>query len=65
MKQIICMITGILTAISAINWGLVGAFDFNLVTALLPGMPSLVNIVYIIIGLAGVICTYFAFAERM
>ena len=32
---ILKIITFILVLIGALNWGLVGAFDFNLVTALL------------------------------
>jgi len=43
-------------AIGALNWGLVGAIDFNLVTWLaeIVKFPMLTKIVYIIVGLAGI-----------
>lgn len=41
--------------IGAINWGLIGLFDFNLVTALfLPG-SMLVKIIYVLVGICGLI----------
>ena len=45
-----------LTIIGAINWGLIGIFDFDLVAALFGGMDaSLSRIVYSLIGIAGII----------
>ena len=43
-------------AIGAINWGLIGAVNFNLVfwLAELVKLPILERIIYIIVGLAGV-----------
>ena len=41
-----------LCAVGAINWGLVGAFHYNLVTALL-GSGRKASAVYILIGIAG------------
>ncbi|WP_412708619.1 DUF378 domain-containing protein [Candidatus Rickettsia kedanie] len=38
----------------AINWGLVGLFNFNLVTLLFGSFPIIVTILYIIIGFCGV-----------
>ena len=43
----------ILLVVGALNWGLVGAFKFNLVTALL-GQTVLASIVFILVGLAGI-----------
>lgn len=44
-----------LVIIGAINWGLVGLFDFNLVTAIF-GIDSIIsNVVYVIIALAGLV----------
>jgi uncharacterized membrane protein YuzA (DUF378 family) len=43
----------VLTAIGAINWGLIGLFGFNLVTAIFGGIPFLVTLIYILVGLAG------------
>ena len=41
------MITCILVIVGAINWGLVGAFHFNLVDFLFSKVPYLVQIIYI------------------
>ena len=46
--------------VGGLNWGLVALFDFNLVEALLGGMPSLVKWVYILVGVSAV---YSAFAH--
>lgn len=43
----------ILAAIGAINWGLIGAFDFNLVTYLLGEGSIMTKIVYAGVGLGG------------
>ena len=42
-----------LVIVGALNWGLVGAFNFNLVTALL-GQNALASLVFILVGIAGV-----------
>lgn len=44
----------LLSSIGAINWGLVGLFNFNLVTLLFGSFPIIVTILYIIIGFCGV-----------
>lgn len=43
----------VLMVIGAINWGLIGLFGFNLVTALF-GNTFLTPLVYILVGLAGI-----------
>ena len=45
----------IFTIIGAINWGLVGFFDFNLVTALFQEESAIVRIIYGIVGICGLI----------
>lgn len=42
-----------LVILGAVNWGLVGLFNFNLVTTLLAGL-GLETIAYILVGLSGV-----------
>ena len=42
----------ILTIIGGINWGLVGAFDFDVVAFLFGSMSILSRIVYILVGLS-------------
>ena len=36
----------------AVNWGLVGAFKFNLVNTILGGVPTVERIVYVVVGLS-------------
>jgi uncharacterized membrane protein YuzA (DUF378 family) len=45
-----------LVIIGAINWGLIGFFDFNLVDALFGTMSMLSRIVYALVGLSGIYC---------
>lgn len=50
-------ITFVLVIVGALNWGLMGFFDFNLVTKIFGGtssLTSLSNIVYDLIGLSAV-----------
>ncbi|MEN6304458.1 MAG: DUF378 domain-containing protein [Armatimonadia bacterium] len=42
-----------LVIIGALNWGLVGAFNFNLVSAILGTGTLAARIVYLVVGLAG------------
>jgi len=42
-----------LVVIGAINWGLVGLLNFNLVSAIFGSWPFLVTLIYILVGLAG------------
>ncbi len=42
----------VLTIIGGLNWGLVGAFQFNLVDALFGTGSALSRIVYILVGLS-------------
>ena len=45
----------VLTIIGAINWGLIGIFDFNLVSFIFGDGSALARIVYILVGIAGII----------
>ncbi|HEY5713949.1 MAG TPA: DUF378 domain-containing protein [Candidatus Gracilibacteria bacterium] len=53
-----CKVAKILAAIGAINWGLIGAVDFNLVNTLVGSVPMLEKVVYILVGVAGVMVLY-------
>ena len=48
------IVSFILVIIGAVNWGLIGLFDFNLVTMLLGNWPAVERLVYVLVGLAGV-----------
>ena len=43
----------VFTIIGALNWGLIGLFDFNLVTTLFQEGSFLTRLVYIIVGICG------------
>ncbi|MDD6480445.1 MAG: DUF378 domain-containing protein [Clostridium sp.] len=45
----------VLTIIGALNWGLIGFFDFNLVTALFGANNIVSRIIYSLIAIAGII----------
>ena len=50
------IITWILIIVGALNWGLVGLLDgFNLVEKILGSAPSLVKIVYILVGVSALV----------
>ena len=44
-----------ITIIGAINWGLIGLFDFNLVATLFESVPVIEKIIYILVGITGLI----------
>ncbi len=46
------LITLVLVIIGGINWGLVGAADFNLVAAIFGDQTALSRIVYVLVGLS-------------
>ena len=48
------MATFILVIIGALNWGLVGLFGFNLVSAIFGAASGLESLVYILVGLSAV-----------
>jgi uncharacterized protein len=48
------VLTLILVIVGAVNWGLVGLFQFDLVAALFGGQDAvLARLVYILVGLSG------------
>ena len=47
----------ILVIIGAINWGLIGFFQFDLVAAIFGGQDAVISrIIYALVGLAGLWC---------
>jgi uncharacterized membrane protein YuzA (DUF378 family) len=49
------LLTLILVIVGAVNWGLVGLFQFDLVAALFGGDDSaLARLVYILVGIGGI-----------
>ncbi len=56
-------ITWILVVIGAINWGLVGAFNYNLVDMLF-GLGMITQWIYILVGLSGLYILYKMFTMK-
>ena len=54
--KVIDTIALILVIIGAINWGLIGLFQFNLVEFLFGAMTILSRITYILVGISGLWC---------
>lgn len=52
MKVIDC-ISLVLVVIGAINWGLIGFLDFNLVSVLFGDMTWLSRVIYALVGISG------------
>jgi uncharacterized membrane protein YuzA (DUF378 family) len=48
------VIAAVLLVVGGLNWGLVGAFGFDLVAATLGHMSGLSKIVYVLVGLAAI-----------
>lgn len=53
----------IFTIIGAINWGLIGIFDFNLVSAIFGEASVLSRIIYTVVGITGLINIGLLFTE--
>ncbi len=47
------LVTLLLVIIGAVNWGLVGAFDLNLASALFGDGSAVARGVYVLVGLSG------------
>lgn len=60
MKTII-KICAILTIIGALNWGLVGIFNFDLVAAIFGYMTGISRFIYALVGISGLIYLFKAF----
>jgi hypothetical protein len=50
----------LLLIVGGLNWGLVGAFNFNLVSALLGDMSMISRAVYVLVGLSAIYVAAFA-----
>ncbi|AIK97309.1 DUF378 domain-containing protein [Candidatus Odyssella acanthamoebae] len=57
-KHTLTVICEIILIIGALNWGLVGAFDFNLVAYIFSPYPLVEKAVYDGVGIAGLYILY-------
>lgn len=58
--QKICLV---LTLIGALNWGLIGLFDFNLVTFITQGTNIFTRIIYVLIAICAIINSLLLFSS--
>ncbi len=52
--NILDWITLVLVIVGALNWGLVGAFNFNLVSTIFGDMSMIARVVYILVGVSSI-----------
>ncbi|MBI2620911.1 DUF378 domain-containing protein [candidate division WWE3 bacterium] len=52
--KILHIVSFVLVVAGALNWGLVGLLDLNLVASLLGGVPVAEKAIYVLVGLAAV-----------
>jgi len=50
--SVIDYVAWVLIVVGGLNWGLVGAFDYNLVDSLFGVDSTLATVVYVVVGLA-------------
>lgn len=61
--QILKIITYILVLIGAINWGLVGLFNIDLVAMIFGDMTVLSRIVYALVGISAIIYAILSYKD--
>lgn len=54
----------ILVIIGAVNWGLVGLFEFNIVSVLFGTFSAITRIIYCLIGIAGLVSISLLMRDR-
>ncbi len=62
--KIIDKIALVLVIIGAINWGLIGIFNFNLVDTIFGEMSIISRIVYSLVGISGLWCIRLLFTDN-
>lgn len=63
-KNTVEWVVWVLLVVGALNWGLVGAANFNLVDTVFGAGSLLAKVVYVVVGLAALYALYGAFAEK-
>ena len=61
MMKVIDWVAMVLVIVGGLNWGLVGAMNYNLVESLLGSWPLVVKILYDLVGLAALYSIYHVF----
>ncbi len=50
--KVLDVVCAVLLAIGGINWGLVGFFDFNLISTIFAEIPAVSRVIYALVGLS-------------
>lgn len=53
-SNVLHKVAHVLLIVGGLNWGLVGAFDYNLVDSLFGAGSTLSRVIYVLVGLAAV-----------
>lgn len=62
--SILDWVTLVLVVVGGLNWGLVGAFDFNLVDSIFGMMSVLSRIIYVLVGLSAIYMIWMALSKK-
>ena len=62
--NVFSVIALVLTIVGALNWLLIGIFDFNLVTWVTMGTAWIASVIYILVGIAGIFMLVWLFTAR-
>lgn len=54
----------VLVIIGGVNWGLVGCFDFNLVSTVFGNLANIVRLVYVLVGFSAVYLAFIAIYQK-
>jgi uncharacterized membrane protein YuzA (DUF378 family) len=64
MKTIHC-VAKLLVIVGALNWGLIGFFEYNVVAEIFGGpMSKWTRTIYAVVGIAGLYCLFHHFKKR-
>lgn len=64
MKKVVDLTVFVLVVVGGINWGLVGAFDFNVVSTVFGTVPVVEQAVYVLVGLAALVMVFNRFVKK-
>lgn len=64
MKKILNVLAWVLVIVGAINWGLIGILNFDLVAEFLGEMSTASRVVYSIVGVAGLWTIFTKFMKK-
>lgn len=62
--KVVDTIALILVIVGAVNWGLIGIFNFNLVDTIFGTMSIISRIIYTLVGISGLWCIKLLFDNK-